>query len=137
MPSSPENRRPPFAGRTGGKVSRGGDRPYPRRISSPRPPSVRLAQGRRRPPSARTIHGTTLMKTIKGPAIFLAQFAGDSVPFNSLDAIAGWAAVHGYKGVQIPSWDARLFDLRKAAESRTYCDELTGRSEEHTSELHS
>src|SRR3546814_19940566 len=71
------------------------------------------------------------MKTIKGPAIFLAQFAGDSVPFNSLDAIAGWAAGHGYKGVQIPSWDARLFDLRKAAESRTYCDELTGTPARH------
>ena len=41
------------------------------------------------------------MKTIKGPAIFLAQFAGDAVPFNSLAGIAGWAAGHGYKGVQI------------------------------------
>ena len=51
------------------------------------------------------------MKTIKGPAIFLAQFAGDTSPFNNLAGIAGWAAGHGYKGVQIPSWDARLFDL--------------------------
>lgn len=66
------------------------------------------------------------MRTIKGPAIFLAQFAGDAAPFNSLDAIAGWAAGLGYKGVQIPSWDARLFDLKKAAESRTYCDEVRG-----------
>ena len=52
------------------------------------------------------------MRTIKGPAIFLAQFAGDAAPFNALPAIARWAAGHGYKGVQIPSWDARLFDLR-------------------------
>ena len=51
------------------------------------------------------------MKTIKGPAIFLAQFAGDAPPFNSLDAIAGWAAELGFRGVQIPTWDARLFDL--------------------------
>ena len=58
------------------------------------------------------------MKTIKGPAIFLAQFAGDKAPFNSLDAIAGWAASLGYKGVQIPTWDARFFDLEKAAESQ-------------------
>ena len=57
------------------------------------------------------------MKTIKGPAIFLAQFAGDAAPFNNLAAIAGWAAGHGYKGVQIPTWDARLFDLARAAES--------------------
>ena len=67
------------------------------------------------------------MKTIKGPAIFLAQFAGDSAPFNTLDAIADWAAGLGFKGVQIPSWDGRLFDLARAAESQTYCDELKGR----------
>ncbi|AWB06530.1 AP endonuclease (plasmid) [Azospirillum humicireducens] len=66
------------------------------------------------------------MKTIKGPAIFLAQFAGDAAPFNSLDAIARWAAGLGFKGVQIPSWDHRLFDLHKAATSRTYCDEVKG-----------
>ena len=66
------------------------------------------------------------MKTIKGPAIFLAQFAGDEAPFNSLPAIADWAAELGYIGVQIPSWDGRLFDLAKAAESQTYCDEVKG-----------
>jgi sugar phosphate isomerase/epimerase len=66
------------------------------------------------------------MKTINGPAIFLAQFAGDAPPFNSLRAIASWAAGHGYKGVQIPSWDARLFDLARAADSKDYCDEVKG-----------
>ena len=66
------------------------------------------------------------MKTIKGPAIFLAQFAGDSAPFNSLDAIGKWAAGLGYKGLQIPSWDGRLFDLKKAASSKTYCEEVKG-----------
>ena len=66
------------------------------------------------------------MKTIKGPAIFLAQFAGDAAPFNSLESIADWVAGLGYKGIQIPSWDARLFDLALAAESQTYCDEITG-----------
>jgi sugar phosphate isomerase/epimerase len=66
------------------------------------------------------------MKTIKGPAIFLAQFAGTEAPFNSLETIADWAAGHGYKGIQIPSWEAGLFDLAKAAESKTYCDEVSG-----------
>ncbi|HYG88399.1 MAG TPA: sugar phosphate isomerase/epimerase, partial [Azospirillum sp.] len=66
------------------------------------------------------------MKTIKGPAIFLAQFAGDAAPFNSLSAIGTWAAGLGFKGVQIPSWDGRLFDLAKAAESKDYCDEVKG-----------
>lgn len=66
------------------------------------------------------------MKTIKGPGIFLAQFAGDAAPFNSLPAIADYMASLGYKGVQIPSWDARLFNLDLAAESQTYCDEIKG-----------
>src|SRR2546427_10152385 len=66
------------------------------------------------------------MRSIKGPAIFLAQFAGDAPPFNNLKAIAGWAAGLGFKGVQIPGWDRRLFDLATAAESQTYCDEVKG-----------
>ena len=66
------------------------------------------------------------MKTIKGPGIFLAQFAGDAAPFNTLEGMAGWAAKLGFTGIQIPTWDARLFDLKKAAESQGYCDELLG-----------
>lgn len=66
------------------------------------------------------------MKTIKGPAIFLAQFMSDEAPFNNLKNICAWAANLGYKGIQIPSWDARCIDLKKAAESKTYCDEITG-----------
>ncbi len=75
------------------------------------------------------------MKTIKGPAIFLAQFAGDAAPFNSLPAIAQWASSLGYKGVQIPSWDARLFDLKTAAHSKTYCEEIKGTLAAHGLEI--
>ena len=64
--------------------------------------------------------------TMKGPGLFLAQFAGDNAPFNSLKSIAEWAAGLGYKGVQIPTWDGRLFDLKKAAGSKTDCDEVKG-----------
>lgn len=67
-----------------------------------------------------------MAKTMKGPAIFLAQFVGDEAPFNSLDSIARWAASHGYKGIQIPSWESRLIDLNQAALSRDYCDEIKG-----------
>ena len=63
---------------------------------------------------------------IKGPGIFLAQFAGAEAPFNALRSIARWAADLGYKGVQIPTWESRLFDLARAAESKTYCDEING-----------
>jgi len=66
------------------------------------------------------------MKTMKGPAIFLAQFAGDEAPFDTLPGIAAWAAQLGYEGIQIPTWDARLFDLEKAARSQGYCDEIAG-----------
>lgn len=66
------------------------------------------------------------MKTIKGPALFLAQFASDAAPFNSWDAITRWAADCGYRGVQVPSWDARLIDLDLAASSKAYCDEFKG-----------
>jgi len=66
------------------------------------------------------------MKTIKGPAIFLAQFMGEQAPFNSLEGICQWASDLGYKGVQIPTWEERLIDLNLAADSKTYCDELKG-----------
>ncbi|WP_404476248.1 sugar phosphate isomerase/epimerase family protein [Novosphingobium sp. BL-52-GroH] len=71
------------------------------------------------------------MKTIKGPGIFLAQFASDEAPFDSLDSIAEWAAGLGYKGVQIPSNVTRLFDLEKAADSQDYCDEVLGTLGQH------
>jgi sugar phosphate isomerase/epimerase len=64
------------------------------------------------------------VKTIKGPAIFLAQFADDKSPFNNLREISRWAASLGYNGVQIPTWDSRLFDLKGAAESKAYCEEI-------------
>lgn len=67
------------------------------------------------------------MKTIKGPAVFLAQFMGNDAPFNSLEGLCKWAADLGYKGIQIPTWETRLIDLNKAAESKTYCDEIKGK----------
>jgi len=66
------------------------------------------------------------MKTIKGPAIFLAQFMGDTPPFDTLDHLAQWASELGYEGIQIPA-DPRLIDLATAAESKAYCDDLRGR----------
>lgn len=66
------------------------------------------------------------MQTIKGPGIFLAQFLGDTPPFNDLQSICQWAKSIGFIGVQIPTWDARCIELQKAAESKTYCDELKG-----------
>jgi len=63
------------------------------------------------------------MPNIKGPAVFLAQFLRDEAPFNSLTSIGKWFADLGYKAVQIPAWDARVFDLDKAASSKSYCDD--------------
>ena len=75
------------------------------------------------------------MNNIKGPAIFLAQFVGEDAPFNSLDSICKWASSLGYKGVQIPSWDGRLIDLKKASESKDYCDEVKGITKKHNLEI--
>ena len=66
------------------------------------------------------------VKTMKGPGLYLAQFAGDEAPFNSWDSITKWAAGLGYLGVQVPAWDGRLIDLKKAASSQDYCDEFVG-----------
>ena len=67
------------------------------------------------------------MTTIQGPAVFLAQFIGDKAPFNSLDEICKWAVDLGFKGIQMPTLDPRFIDLQKAAESKTYADELKGK----------
>jgi sugar phosphate isomerase/epimerase len=75
------------------------------------------------------------MKTMRGPGLFLAQFAGDGAPFNSWGAITAWAADCGYRGVQVPSWDARLFDLETAASSRDYCDTFKGQAAENGIEV--
>lgn len=71
------------------------------------------------------------MKTIKGPAVFLAQFMGNDKPFNNLNNICEWMSGLGYKGVQLPSNDIRCIDLEKAAVSKTYCDEIKGIVEGH------
>ena len=67
------------------------------------------------------------MKTIKGPAVFLAQFIDEQAPFNNLDGLCKWAAELGYKGIQLPTLDKWLIDLDTAAESQTYCDDLKGK----------
>ena len=66
------------------------------------------------------------MQTIKGPALLIAQLADDRPPFNTLPAIAKWAAGLGYKGLQLPSLDFRFIDVVRCAESQTYADEIKG-----------
>ena len=69
---------------------------------------------------------------MQGPAIFLAQFVGTAAPFDTLEGLAGWAAGHGYVGVQMPTTvPSAIFDLALAAESQGYCDEVRGRLATH------
>jgi len=72
---------------------------------------------------------------IQGPGIFLAQFMADDAPHHDFASNCRWAAELGYKGLQLPSWDARCMDLARAAESRAYCDELKGTAAEHGLEI--
>ncbi len=74
------------------------------------------------------------MKTMKGPAIFLAQFMGDA-PFDTMENACRWMADAGYKGVQVPSDNPECIDLKLAAESKTYCDEFKGRLKEYGVEV--
>ena len=76
------------------------------------------------------------MKTLKGPAIFLAQFIGDAPPFDRLETMARWVSDLGYVGVQMPTGGAdSFFDLALAAESQTYCDDIAGLLAEHGLEI--
>lgn len=75
------------------------------------------------------------MNKMKGPGIFLAQFVGEEAPFNSLEGMAKWVADLGYRGVQIPTWESSLIDLKKAAQSKDYCDEIKGILAEHQLEI--
>lgn len=70
------------------------------------------------------------MITLKGPSLFVAQFIGDSAPFNNLDNLAEWASGLGYKALQLPC-DPRLFDLQQLATSQGYADDLSGRLERY------
>ena len=63
---------------------------------------------------------------MKGPAILLAQFLRDEPPYDNLENIGRWVAGLGYKGVQIPTWDPRVIDLDKVAESKAYADDYLG-----------
>jgi sugar phosphate isomerase/epimerase len=75
------------------------------------------------------------MQTIKGPAVFLTQFMDDKAPFNSLDGLCKWASDLGYKGIQIPTLDTSIIDLKVAATSQTYCDDLKGKINDYGLEI--
>jgi sugar phosphate isomerase/epimerase len=75
------------------------------------------------------------MKTIKGPALFIAQFIGNEAPFNSLENICAWAKELGFKGLQLPTLDERFINLKLAAESKTYADEIKGKINESGLEI--
>ena len=75
------------------------------------------------------------MRTIKGPAVFLAQFMAPEPPFDSLPGLARWAGGKGFRGVQVPTFNPEVLDLDKAAESDAYCDEVKGQLALHGLEI--
>lgn len=48
--------------------------------------------------------------TIKGPALFVAQFIGPPPLFDTLPALAAFAAGQGFKALQLPIHDPRIVD---------------------------
>lgn len=75
------------------------------------------------------------MKTLRGPAIFLAQFMADEEPFDNIESMASWASNLGFKGIQVPIGNPSFIDVAKAAESKNYCDELRGKVAQHGVEI--
>ena len=75
------------------------------------------------------------MKTLRGPAIFLAQFMADEEPFDNIESMATWASNLGFKGIQVPIGNPSFIDVARAAESKDYCDELRGKVAEHGVEI--
>jgi len=72
-----------------------------------------------------------MMRTLKGPSLHLAQFSAAEPPFNNLENIAQWAKAQGFKALQIPAWDSRLFNIELAAQSQAYCDDIKGMLGDH------
>ncbi|WP_312525052.1 sugar phosphate isomerase/epimerase [Paracoccus sp. (in: a-proteobacteria)] len=75
------------------------------------------------------------MKTMRGPGLFLAQFAADQPPFNDWGAITTWASSLGYRGVQVPSNDNRIFDLDLAVSSAAWRDAYLGQARDNGIEV--
>ena len=75
------------------------------------------------------------MNTLRGPAIFLAQFMADEEPFDNIESMSKWASNLGFKGIQVPIGNPSFIDVAKAAESKDYCDELRGKVAQHGVEI--
>jgi sugar phosphate isomerase/epimerase len=61
----------------------------------------------------------------------LAQFFGDSPPFDSLQGLAQWASALGYKAFQIPIHKPEIFDVERAATDARHRDELRATLDAH------
>ena len=64
------------------------------------------------------------MRTIKGPALFIAQYVDADLRLSTLEGLCAFAAELGFKALQIPTFLPHIFDLARAAESRDYCDDV-------------
>lgn len=72
---------------------------------------------------------------IKAPGLFIAQYLGTEAPFDRLDTLADWASGLGFKALQLPTWDSRVIDLARAADSVDYAQEIKGKLAEKGLEI--
>jgi sugar phosphate isomerase/epimerase len=66
------------------------------------------------------------MRTIRGPALFIAQFVNADARLSTLDGLCEWAADLGFKALQVPTFFPHMFDVKRAAESQAYADDFLG-----------
>ena len=101
----------------GSRPARRLDRGRRGRVRSPE--KQRRSRARAAARARRRSTGGDAMQTIKGPGLFLGQFAGGEAPFDTLPGIAAWAADCGYAAVQLPMWDGALHRRRARRRPRT------------------
>jgi len=75
------------------------------------------------------------MKTIKGPAIFLAQFAATRPPSTRSTRSANGRPRWATRACRSPPGTGACFDLKKASDSKDYADEVKGVAASHGLEI--
>ena len=126
------------AGPEGGAAGARGRGRADRRRCRPLTPGIarRKADG---PASEETLHGrigaAKRARHRPGAGVVHRAVHRRGAALRHLDHIAGWAASLGFLGLQVPTGNAAIFDLQRAAESDAYCDEVRGTLASHGLEL--
>lgn len=74
--------------------------------------------------------GVTLLRTIRGPGLFIGQYLGPAPLYSDIDGVSGFAAQNGFKALQIPVHDKAVIDTGRLEDSG-YMDRWRAAIERH------